>query len=61
MIANEHIKIGNNSYEKVKTFKHLGALVTNQNSFEEEITTDLMQEIFQLLFSPNTFVLSTSL
>jgi len=23
MIANEHIKIGSNSYEKVKTFKYL--------------------------------------
>ena len=26
MIANEHIKIGSNSYEKVKTFKYLGSL-----------------------------------
>jgi hypothetical protein len=24
MIANEHIRIGNNLYEKVKTFKYLG-------------------------------------
>ena len=24
MIANEHIRIGSNSYEKVKTFKYLG-------------------------------------
>ena len=24
MIANAHIKIGSNSYEKVKTFKYLG-------------------------------------
>ena len=24
VIANEHIKIGSNSYEKVKTFKYLG-------------------------------------
>jgi len=30
MIANEHIRIGSNSYEKVKTFKYLGSLVTNQ-------------------------------
>ena len=31
MIANVHIKIGSNSYEKVKTFKYLGSLLTNQN------------------------------
>ena len=37
MIANAHIKIGNNSYEKVKTFKYLGSLLTNQNSIQEEI------------------------
>ena len=29
MIANEHIRIGSNSNEKVKTFKYLGSLVTN--------------------------------
>ena len=28
----EHIKIGSNSYEKVKTFKFLGSLLTNQFS-----------------------------
>ena len=32
-----HIKIGSNSYEKVKTFKYLGSLLTNQNSIPEEI------------------------
>ena len=36
MIANAHIKIGRNSYEKVKTFKYLGSLLTNQNSIQEE-------------------------
>ena len=35
MMANEHI--GSNSYEKVKTFKYLGSLLTNQNSIQEEI------------------------
>ena len=29
MIANAHIKIGSNSYKKVKTFKYLGSLLTN--------------------------------
>ena len=37
MIANAHIKIGNNSYEEVKTFKYLGSLLTNQNSIQKEI------------------------
>ena len=37
MIANEHIRIGSNSYEKVKTFKYLGSLVTSQYSIQEEI------------------------
>ena len=35
MIANEHFKIGSNSYKKVKTFKYLGSLLTNQNSIQE--------------------------
>ena len=37
IIANEHIRIGSNSYEKVKSFKYLGSLVTNQNSIQDEI------------------------
>ena len=41
MMANEHIKIGTNSYEKVKSFKYLGSLLTNQNYKHEEITCRL--------------------
>ena len=37
VIANAHIKIGSNSYEKVKTFKYLGSLLTNKNFIQEEI------------------------
>ena len=37
MIANAHIKTGSNSYEKVKTFKYLGSLLTYQNYIQEEI------------------------
>ena len=37
MIPNAHIKIGRNSYEKMKTFKYLGSLLTNQNYILEEI------------------------
>ena len=37
LIANEHIRIGSNSYEKVKNFKYLSSLVMNQTSIQEEI------------------------
>jgi hypothetical protein len=37
MIVNEHIVVGSNSYEKVKTFKYFGSLLTNQNSIQEEM------------------------
>ena len=39
--ANAHIKIGSNAYEKVKTFKYLGSLLTNQNYVQEEIKCTL--------------------
>ena len=29
LMANEHIRISGNSYEKVKTFKYLGSVLTN--------------------------------
>ena len=32
MIANAHIRIDSNFYEKVKIFKYLGSLLINQNS-----------------------------
>ena len=41
MIAKAHIKIGTNSYEKVKTFKYLGSLLANQNSIHEKIKCGL--------------------
>ena len=37
MMENDHIPLGRNSYEKVKTFKYLGSLMTNQNSIQEKI------------------------
>ena len=40
-IANEHIKIGSNSYENVETFKYLGSLLTNQSYTQEEIKCGL--------------------
>jgi hypothetical protein len=35
MIANEHIRIGSNSYENVKTLKYLGSLFANENYIYE--------------------------
>ena len=37
MVANEHVRIGSNSYENVKTFKYLGFLLTNEISIHEGI------------------------
>ena len=31
LFAKEHITVGSNSYEKVKTFKYSRSLLTNQN------------------------------
>ena len=59
VIANAHIKIGSNSYEKVETFKYLGSLLANQNSIQEEIKCRL--KAVDSLFSPNTFLFSNSL
>ena len=36
MMANKHIVVDKNSYKKVKTFKCLSFLSTNQNSIHEE-------------------------
>ena len=44
MIPKEHINIGSNSHEKVKTFKYLGFLLTNQNSIHEGINCRLKAE-----------------
>ena len=38
------IKIGSNFYEKVKIFKYLGSLVTNQNSIQDGIIFRLKAE-----------------
>ena len=35
MIANENTRTGSNSNEKMKSFKNVGYLVTNQNSIQE--------------------------
>ena len=37
LLANEHIKAFSNSNEKVKIFKYLSSLLTNQNSSQEKI------------------------
>ena len=50
MIANAHIKIGSNSNEKVKTFKYLGSLLTNQNCIQEEIKYRLSRKCVIIQF-----------
>ena len=37
MRAKEHIVVGSKSYEKVKTFKYMGSLLTNKNSIHDQI------------------------
>ena len=59
MLANEHVNIGSNSYEKVKTFKFLGSLLPNQNSIHEEIKFRL-KTVNSCYFSVHTFVLDFS-
>ena len=39
----KEMQIGSNSYEKVKTFKYLGSLLTNQNYIQEEIKCRLKE------------------
>ena len=48
IIANEHIKIGSNSYEKVKTFNYLGSFIDKSKLYSGGNK--------MLLFSPNTLV-----
>ena len=43
VIANAHIKIGSNSYEKAKTFKYLGSSLTSQNYIQKEIKCRLKE------------------
>ena len=48
IIVNEDIKIGSNSYEKVKTFKYLGFLLKNQNSIHDEIKCRLKASYYSV-------------
>ena len=60
-MANKHIRIDNNSYEKMNTFKYLGCLFTIQNYIREEIKFRLKTGNSCIQFSINRFVVSTSL
>ena len=51
-IANEHIKIGSNSYEKVKTFKYLRSLLTNQNSIRGGHCCLMHCDLFEIYCAP---------
>ena len=37
MLTNKHITVHSNTYEKVKNFKYLGSLLTNQKYIHEKI------------------------
>jgi hypothetical protein len=37
MMANEHIAVSSNSYEKLKIFKYLGSSLVNRNSIHDGI------------------------
>jgi hypothetical protein len=37
--------VGSNSYEKLKTFKYFGSLLTNENSVHEEMKCIIKQNI----------------
>ena len=37
LLENEHITVGSNLYDKVKSFKCLGYLLTNENCIHEYI------------------------
>ena len=41
IMANNHMTVSSNLYEKLKTFKYFGSLLTNQNSIHEEIKCKL--------------------
>ena len=43
MMAYEHITIGSNCYDKAKTLKYFGCLLTNQNYIHEEIKCRLKE------------------
>ena len=56
-MADEHIMVGSNLYEKVKNFKYLGSLLTNQNFIHKEIKCRLKAGI-SCYYSVQTFLTS---
>ena len=57
LIANDHIRIGSNSYEKVKTFKYFGSLVVLRMQYN----VDLKQKIHPIIQSKHFCILHFSL
>ena len=56
LMANEPFTISSDSYEKLKTFKYLGSLLTKRYSIHEERECSLKAGKFMLLFSPNSLL-----
>ena len=53
--------VGSNSYGKVKTFRYLGSFFNKSKFFSRWNKMKTAGGKFMLLFSPNTFVFSSSL
>ena len=51
-MANEHITVGSNSYENVKTFKQLDSSLVDQNYIQDEIKRGLEVRKF-VIFNPD--------
>jgi hypothetical protein len=45
----DSVMIDNISFQKVEEFKYLGTTLKNQNSIQEEIRTDLSQEMLAII------------
>ena len=61
IMANEHMTVGSNSYEKVKIFKYFGSLLISQNSIHEEVKCRLKAGNECIMESKHFYLLDFSL